>query len=159
MGLLHLMMIFAGFLGSKDPLKSFSSRKSSASAIRCVFSQTFRLRKHNKSELDPMMKFITDLRSDLEVVYVGQMCLSWEILHWQYEKALELWDSDPYGMHQYNEVAGEFQQFQVLLQRFIENEPFQGPRVENYVKNRCVMRNLLQVPVIRGEKILEHLKS
>lgn len=106
-----------------------------------------------------MMKFITDLRSDLEVVYVGQMCLSWEILHWQYEKALELWDSDPYGMHQYNEVAGEFQQFQVLLQRFIENEPFQGPRVENYVKNRCVMRNLLQVPVIRGEKILEHLKS
>ena len=97
-----------------------------------------------------MTKFVTELHSDLEVVYVGQMCLSWEILHWQYEKALELWESDPYGLV-YNEVAGEFQQFQVILQRFIENELFQGPRVENYVKNRCVMRNFLQVPVIRGE--------
>ena len=84
------------------------------------------------------------------MVYVGQLCLSWEFLQWEYEKALELWESDQYGLRRFNEVAGEFQQFEVLLQRFIENEPFQGPRVENYTKNRCVMRNLLQVPVIRG---------
>ncbi|KAG6719738.1 hypothetical protein I3842_03G022200 [Carya illinoinensis] len=146
-------MYAIGVLRSKDGRDhSFSSRKSSAPGITSLLSQTFRLSKHKKSELDPTMKFIRDLRCDLEVVYVGQLCLSWEILHWQYEKALELWDSDPYGLHPYNEVAGEFQQFQVLLQRFIENEPFQGPRVENYAKNRCVMRNLLQVPVIRGDK-------
>lgn len=83
------------------------------------------------------------------------MCLSWEFLHWQYEKALDLWNSDPHGIHRYNEVAGEFQQFQVLVQRFTEDQPFQGPRVQSYVKSRCVLRNLLQVPVIRGEnKIL-----
>ena len=100
-----------------------------------------------------MVKFVRELQGDLEMVYVGQLCLSWEFLQWQYEKAFEIWESDPHGFRQYNEVAGEFQQFQVLLQRFIENEPFQGPRVENYVKNRCVMRNLLQVPVIRGENL------
>jgi hypothetical protein len=142
---------FIGFLESKDPLKSFSSSKPSAPAITSILSQSFRLSKRKKSELDPMKKFIRDLHGDLEVVYVGQLCLSWEILYWQYEKALELYESDPCGLRPYNEVADEFQQFQVLLQRFIENEPFQGPRVENYVKNRCIMRNLLQVPVIRGE--------
>ncbi|GLT54880.1 hypothetical protein SLA2020_280420 [Shorea laevis] len=150
-------MYAAGFLESKDPLKSFSSGKSSSSpAITSVLSQSFRLSKHKKSELDPMKKFIRDLHSDLEVVYVGQLCLSWEILYWQYEKALELYESDPCGIRPYNEVAGEFQQFQVLLQRFIENEPFQGPRVENYVKNRCIMRNLLQVPVIRVANLKQH---
>lgn len=94
-----------------------------------------------------------ELKSDLETVYVGQLCLSWEFLSWQYEKALDIWESDPHGIRIYNEVAGEFQQFQVVLQRFIENEPFQGPRVQNYVKNRCVLRNLLQIPVIRGENL------
>ena len=98
-----------------------------------------------------MKMFIKELHSDLEMVYVGQLCLSWEILHWQYEKAVEIWESDPYDIRRYNEVAGEFQQFQVLMQRFIENEPFEGPRLQNYIKNRCVLRNLLQVPVIRGK--------
>ncbi|KAK6153009.1 hypothetical protein DH2020_012648 [Rehmannia glutinosa] len=68
-----------------------------------------------------------------------------------YDKALDLWNSDPDGIHRYNEVAGEFQQFQVLMQRFTEDEPFQGPRVQNYVKSRCVLRNLLQVPLIRED--------
>lgn len=139
-----------GFLQSKDPLQSVSSHKTSAQAITSLFSHNLRLGKRKKAESDPTKKFIRELHSDLEMVYVGQMCLSWEFLQWQYEKALELWESDPRGIRRYNEVAGEFQQFQVLMQRFIENEPFQGPRVQNYVKNRCVLRNLLQVPVIRG---------
>lgn len=100
-----------------------------------------------------MKKFIKELQGDLESVYVGQMCLSWEFLHWQYEKAWDLWDSDPRGRRRYNEVAGEFQQFQVLMHRFVEDELFQGPRVQNYVKSRCAVRNLLQVPVIRGENM------
>ncbi|XP_022845199.1 uncharacterized protein LOC111368185 [Olea europaea var. sylvestris] len=106
-----------------------------------------------------MKNFIKELQGDVEVVYVGQMCLSWEFLHWQYEKALDLWDSDPRGIHQYNEVAGEFQQFQVLMQRFIEDEPFQGPRVENYIKSRCVLRNLLQVPVIKVDSLKDKKKA
>jgi len=106
----------------------------------------------SSTEVDqPMMKkFSKELESDLELVYVGQMCLSWEFLRWQYGKALKLWDSDLRGIHRYNEVADKFQQFQVLLTRFLEDEPFQGPRIQHYVKTRCVLRNLLQVPVIRG---------
>ncbi|WCJ25727.1 hypothetical protein M5689_007591 [Euphorbia peplus] len=144
-------MYAIGFLQSKDPLKSinWSNKSSSGPALTSLLS----LGKRKKSIVDPTMNFINELHSDLEVVYVGQMCLSWEILHWQYEKALEIWDSDPYGTRRFNEVAGEFQQFQVLLQRFVENEPFEGPRIQYYVKNRCVLRNLLQVPVIREDNM------
>ncbi|KAF8399473.1 hypothetical protein HHK36_015339 [Tetracentron sinense] len=151
-------MYAMGFLQSKDPLQSISSRKSTIMAIKSHLSQNIWLFKRQKPKADPMMKFIRELQSDLEMVYVGQVCLSWEFLHWQYEEAQELEESDPHGVHQYNQVAGEFQQFQVLMQRFIENEPFQGPRVQNYVKNRCVIRNLLQVPVIK-EDCLKDIKK
>jgi len=86
------------------------------------------------------------------MVYVGQLSLSWEFLSWEYDKALQLWESDQHRFQSYSEVAEEFQQFQVLLLRFLENERFQGPRVEYYARNRCAMQNLLHVPVIRGEK-------
>lgn len=119
--------------------------------LKSMVSQNLWLFKHKKHGSNPIKKLINELQGDLEVVYVGQMCLSWEFLHWQYEKALDLWNSDQQGVHRYNEVAGDFQQFQVLVQRFTEDEPFQGPRVQSYVKTRCVLRNLLQVPVIRGE--------
>ncbi|KAL5805559.1 hypothetical protein ACOSQ4_028292 [Xanthoceras sorbifolium] len=152
-------MYAIGFLQSKDPLQSISSLKSSTPGMASLFSQNFLLSKRKKSESDPMEKFTRELNSDLEVVYVGQLCLSWEILHWEYEKSLELWESDPYGIRRYNEVAGEFQQFQVLMQRFIENEAFEGPRVHNYIKNRCVFRNLLQVPLIREDNLKDKKKA
>ncbi|KAM6550011.1 hypothetical protein CsatB_021687 [Cannabis sativa] len=142
-------MYALGFLQSKDPLHSLWSPKSS----------TFWRHKRKKPHSDQMVKFIRELQTDLEMVYVGHLCLSWEFLQWQYEKAFEIWEADPYVWRQYNEVANEFQQFQVLLHRFVENEPFQGPRVENYVKNRCVMKNLLQVPVIRDSKERKRARS
>lgn len=151
---LNVIAVFnfdAGFLQLKDPLRSTSKQKPSPPTLKSLVSQNLWLFKHKIHGSDPMKKFIMELQGDLEGVYVGQMCLSWEFLHWQYEKALDLWDSDPRGTRRYNEVAGEFQQFQVLIQRFIEDEPFQGPRVQNYVKTRCAVRNLLQVPIIRGE--------
>ncbi|KAJ9564035.1 hypothetical protein OSB04_000001, partial [Centaurea solstitialis] len=148
-------MYAIGVLQLKDPLQSASSSKSSVSEITTLLSRSFATPKGKKHENDPTVKFIKELQSDLEVVYVGQMCLSWEILHWQYEKALDIWESDPRGVRRFNEIAEEFQQFQVLMQRFIEDEPFQDPRIQNYVKSRCVFRNLLQVPVIRED----HLKS
>ncbi|OIT40450.1 PREDICTED: uncharacterized protein LOC109236786 isoform X2 [Nicotiana attenuata] len=137
-----------------DPFQHISSQKSSGPKLKSLISQNIRLLKHKRHDnIDPMVKFIKELQSDLEVIYVAQMCLSWEFLHWQYGKALSLWDSDPRGVRTYNEVAGEFQQFQVLLQRFIENEPFQGPRVQYYIKSRYDLRNLLQVPVIREDRM------
>ncbi|XP_010450771.1 PREDICTED: uncharacterized protein LOC104732873 isoform X2 [Camelina sativa] len=142
-----------GLLQSKNPQQATSAVGSSPSqsSFSSVFSVNIRLWKPKKSETEPMVQFIKDIQGELENVYVGHMCLSWEILHWQYEKAIELLESDVYGSRRYNEVAGEFQQFQVLLQRFLENEPFEEPRVQHYIKRRCVLRNLLQVPVIRED--------
>lgn len=148
-----MIIVLEGLLQSKNTQQATSAVGSSASqsSFSSVFSVNIRLWKPKKSETEPMVQFIKEINGELENVYVGHMCLSWEILHWQYEKAIELLESDVYGSRRYNEVAGEFQQFQVLLQRFLENEPFEEPRVQHYIKKRCVFRNLLQVPVIRGK--------
>ncbi|KAK4490707.1 hypothetical protein RD792_001406, partial [Penstemon davidsonii] len=152
-------MYAMGFLQLKNPLTSMSNQKPEPPTLKSIVSQNLFLSKHKVHGSDPMKKLIKELEGDLEVVYVGHMCLSWEFLYWQHEKALDLWDSDPRGILRYNEVAGEFQQFQVLMQRFIEDEPFQGPRVPNYVKSRCVLRNLLQVPVIRDDNLKDRRKA
>lgn len=128
----------AGLLQLKDP------------KAKPATSQNLWLRKAQKKSSDPLTTLVKEVKRELEVVYVGQVCLSWEILCWQHKKALELRQYDTQWSRQYNVVAGEFQLFQVLMQRFIENEPFQGPRLQNYVRNRCVIRNLLQVPAIKG---------
>ncbi|KAL5179051.1 hypothetical protein HKD37_01G000442 [Glycine soja] len=142
-----------GLLQLKDPLKLISFPKSAIQGAKPVISQNLWPRKASKNSSDPLVKLVHELQRDLELVYVGQVCLSWEILCWQHKKALELQQYDSQGSHshRYNHVAGEFQLFQVLVQRFIENEPFQGPRLQNYVKNRCVIRNLLQVPGIKDD--------
>ncbi|KAL5722762.1 hypothetical protein ACHQM5_006238 [Ranunculus cassubicifolius] len=142
-------MYAIGFLQMKDPLQSISLQKSSGPTLTSVLSQNFLLPKTRKPVADSSEVFLKELQNGLELVYVGQMCLSWEFLNWQYGKAKELLASDPYEIRPYNNVAGEFQQFQVLMQRFMENERFQGPRVHFYIKSRCVLRNLLQVPVIK----------
>lgn len=146
-------MYAMGLLQLKVPLQSTANKKPSVPTLKSLVSQNLWQSKHKIHGSDPMKKFVDELEGDVEVVYVGQMCASWEMLYWQYEKALDLWDSDPSGINRYNEVRGEFQQFQVLMQRFTEDEPFQGPRVQNYAKTRCVLRNLLQVPVIRVDNM------
>ncbi|RDX99290.1 hypothetical protein CR513_17674, partial [Mucuna pruriens] len=152
--ILNYQKLFAiGALKSKDLMLTFSSNENSSPAITSFFPRIFHHSRRKKSESDPLKKFMREFYSDLEMAYVGQLCLSWEFLQWEYEKALQLWESDHYRLHSYNEVAGEFQQFQVLLLRFIENEPFQGPRVEYYARNRCAMQNLLQVPLIREPQL------
>ncbi|KAK6129246.1 hypothetical protein DH2020_036955 [Rehmannia glutinosa] len=98
-------MYAMGFLQLKDPLQSISKQKPSPPTLKSLVSQNLWLFKHKIHGSDPMKKFIQELQGDLEAVYVGQMCLSWEFLHWQYDKALDLWDSDPRGIRRYNEVA------------------------------------------------------
>ncbi|KAM7252489.1 hypothetical protein ACFE04_024372 [Oxalis oulophora] len=140
---LNMQTIHAtGFTQQKISRQSSSGRKSSIPSLISVC-------KPRRPEAIEPMKCSAVLKNDFEMVYVGQLCLSWEILHWQYQKALELRECDPDGNFHYNQVAGEFQLFQVLLQRFLENEPFQGqPRIENYARSHSVLRSLLQVPVI-----------
>ncbi|XP_034688101.1 uncharacterized protein LOC117916256 [Vitis riparia] len=139
------------FLQLKDPVQLNSNKTPSASALKSLLSQkTAKLRRLQDGRT---LNLIRELKNDLEMIYVGQLCLSWEILQWQYGKALELQEYDPDGFRQYSEVTSEFQQFQVLVQRFIENEPFQGPRVQCYVKNRYLIHKLLQVPAIKDDCI------
>lgn len=146
------LCLFVGLFQLKEPGQSMKTPKSSVPAIKSLLAQNLWPCKPRRRGAGPAFKFIDDLHKDFELVYVGQLCLSWEILHWQYKKALELREFDSQGLHQYNQVAGEFQLFQVLLQRFLENEPFQGcTRVLNFVNNRCAHCNFLQVPVIKGK--------
>lgn len=101
---------------------------------------------------------------ELEAAYVAQICLTWEALNWNYKyfhqlRALRR-DSD-IGCPAY--VAQQFQQFQVLLQRYIENEPFEnGRRPVVYARMRSLAPKLLQVPEYRDsddEKKDEYLGS
>ncbi|XP_068643889.1 uncharacterized protein [Aristolochia californica] len=154
--ILNYQNIYAiGFLGLKDPLQSrLLTTKTSVPTLTSL------LPRRRKVQDDPPTKLIKDLQSDLETVYVGQTCLSWELLQWQHGKACASADpNDTTRTRSYNEVAGEFQQFQVVLLRFLENEKFEGPRVQNYVKSRCVLRNLLQVPTIRGDSFKDRREN
>ncbi|KAK6148656.1 hypothetical protein DH2020_019568 [Rehmannia glutinosa] len=92
---------------------------------------------------------------ELESAYVAQICLTWEALNWNYKYFQRLRASrrefDP-GCPAY--VAQQFQQFQVLLQRYVENEPYEnGRRPEIYARMRSLAPKLLQVPEYRGTRI------
>ncbi|GAV85428.1 DUF1666 domain-containing protein, partial [Cephalotus follicularis] len=91
---------------------------------------------------------------ELEGAYVAQICLTWEALNWNYmnfeRKRASRRDFDPgYPAG----VAQKFQQFQVLLQRYIENEPYeQGRRPEVYARMRLLAPKLLLVPEYRDSE-------
>ncbi|EYU45437.1 hypothetical protein ABFS82_09G050900 [Erythranthe guttata] len=92
---------------------------------------------------------------ELESAYVAQICLTWEALNWNYNyfqrlRASRAQESDP-GCPAY--VAQQFQQFQVLLQRYVENEPYEhGRRPEIYARMRSLAPKLLQVPEYRDSE-------
>ncbi|KAL6655588.1 hypothetical protein ACP70R_006414 [Stipagrostis hirtigluma subsp. patula] len=156
--LCYQKMYAIDFLQLRGPQQPTHSLKSLSPTVASILSHNFRSSRRRSPE-DPSERFLKELRYDLETVYVGQMCLSWEFLRWQYEQARDLPESDPYHSHQYNQVAGEFQQFQVVVQRFVEDESFKGPRLPNYINNRCVLRNLLQVPVIKEDSLKDRMED
>lgn len=89
---------------------------------------------------------------ELEAAYVAQICLTWEALSWNYKncrsKHSSLRDLDT-GCPA--TIAQQFQQFQVLLQRYIENEPYEhGRRPEIFARMRLLAPNLLLVPEYQG---------
>ncbi|XP_074564169.1 uncharacterized protein LOC141820699 [Curcuma longa] len=90
---------------------------------------------------------------ELECVYVAQVCLAWEALSWNYnyfrQKNSKGSESDQKSCCT-AWIAEQFQQFQVLLQRFIENEPYErGRRPEVFARTRIFSPKLLQVPEFR----------
>uniref|UniRef100_A0A803P7Z2 Uncharacterized protein n=1 Tax=Cannabis sativa TaxID=3483 RepID=A0A803P7Z2_CANSA len=102
---------------------------------------------------------------ELEAAYVAQICLTWEALNWNYKKFQEkrrmkginnerrnmnINSDDEYDIGCPGQIAQQFQQFQVLLQRYIENEPYEnGRRPEIYARMRLLAPKLLQVPEYR----------
>ncbi|KAM0841318.1 hypothetical protein ACQ4PT_059087 [Festuca glaucescens] len=103
---------------------------------------------------------LRDPYPELERVYVAQICLTWEALNWNYTS---FWRHNGGGgggpMTKLEDrcwparVAQEFQQFQVLLYRFIENEPFEyGRRPEIYARMKNSSPKLLLVPEFREEE-------
>ncbi|GLT48906.1 hypothetical protein SLA2020_224960 [Shorea laevis] len=92
---------------------------------------------------------------ELEAAYVAQICLTWEALNWNYKnfeqkrtargKGFDI--GCPAG------IAQQFQQFLVLLQRYVENEPYeQGRRPEIYARMRLLAPKLLLVPEYRDSE-------
>ncbi|TKY44713.1 structural constituent of ribosome [Spatholobus suberectus] len=88
----------------------------------------------------------------LEAAYVAQICLTWEALNWNYKnfqskRASRGRDVDVCCPAT---IAQRFQQFQVLLQRYVENEPYEhGRRPEIYARVRHLAPKLLLVPEYR----------
>ncbi|KAI4330049.1 hypothetical protein MLD38_028361 [Melastoma candidum] len=96
---------------------------------------------------------------DLETAYIAQSCLTWEALHSQYTQLRQKTSIQP-GRTCYNHSAQQFEHFHVLLQRFIENEPFEdGLRPETYARARKLLPKLLQVPLVRGSEQIETEKE
>lgn len=103
-----------------------------------------------------------DPYQDIETAYVAQICLTWEALHYQYTQLSQKITCQPDNPTSYIHSAQQFQQFQVLLQRFIENEPFEeGLRAEIYARSRNTLPKLLQVPNIKGsdKKVMDEEES
>ncbi|KAL3825003.1 hypothetical protein ACJIZ3_021032 [Penstemon smallii] len=125
-----------------------SASKKLASPLRCLSLKKF---EEPDDEVEQLQQPVNDPYHDLETAYVAQVCLTWEALHCQYTQFCQKIACPPETPTSYNHSAQQFQQFQVLLQRFIENEPFErGSRPEIYARTRKSLPNLLQVPKIQA---------
>ncbi|KAG8380277.1 hypothetical protein BUALT_Bualt07G0176600 [Buddleja alternifolia] len=123
-----------------------SASKKLASPLRCLSLKRFEA---PEEEIEHLQQPVNDPYHDLETAYVAQVCLSWEALHCQYTQLTQKISCQPETPTSYNHSAQQFQQFEVLLQRFIENEPFElGSRPEIYARTRKSLPKLLQIPKI-----------
>ncbi|KAI3880905.1 hypothetical protein MKX03_032730 [Papaver bracteatum] len=123
-------------------LQSKSLRSASEGLVSTFRSLSFKKKEEHPQEND-------DPYQDLETAYVTYIFLTWEALHCQYTQLSQKILSNPENPTCYSCVAQLFQQFQVLLQRFVENEPFeQGLRPEIYARTRSYFTKMLQVPSI-----------
>lgn len=128
-----------------------SASKKLPSPFRCLSLKRFDVPEDEDMEQHLQQQTGIDPFQDLETAYVAHLCLTWEALHCQYTQLSHLISCQPETLTCYNHTAQQFQQFLVLLQRYIENEPFeQGSRSELYARARNAMPKLLQAPKIQG---------
>ncbi|KEH27032.1 DUF1666 family protein [Medicago truncatula] len=94
---------------------------------------------------------------ELEGAYVAQICLTWEALNWNY-KNFQTKRASNVDVGCPATIAQQFQQFQVLLQRYVENEPYEfGRRPEIYARMRHMAPKLLLVPEYRDDDQKENI--
>ncbi|KAG8087908.1 hypothetical protein GUJ93_ZPchr0010g9214 [Zizania palustris] len=139
----------------KDPGSFNISKKSPRSASKLA-STLRNLSFKRRDELQEDYEHLQQQQSEddpyqtLETAYVGHVSLSWEVLHCMYVHLSVILAGQPDNPTSYSRAAQAFQQFQVLLQRFVENEPFeQGSRIEIYARSRSSLSKLLQVPTFQ----------
>lgn len=132
-----------------------SASKKLSSPLACLSLRKF---EPPEEETEHLQQPVNDPFQDLETAYVAQVCLTWEALHCQYTQLSQKISSQPHSPTSYNQSAQQFQQFQVLVQRFIENEPFEhGSRPEIFARTRKSLPKLLQVPKIQGSHLITRL--
>ncbi|KAI5420025.1 hypothetical protein KIW84_043992 [Lathyrus oleraceus] len=144
----------------KDPLLM---QKSTIRHIKpLVIPQTLGSLKAKKNIFDPLLKLVNDLHWDLELVYVGKNCLSWEILCWEHVKMKHC---DAQLPHRYDLVASEFQLFQVLIQSLLEDNLFEKDSIKddkriNWGEEDAIAReNLDEIIKESMQKFLEFVKT
>ncbi|XP_031104828.1 uncharacterized protein LOC116009827 isoform X1 [Ipomoea triloba] len=146
-------MLFLDRISVQKLHETESLRSSLQSCPRSISERIACKLTRNKTSSD--FRHINNPYHELEAAYVAQICLTWEALNWNYNYFQRLRASfggrvtgDDHGCP--STVAQQFQQFQVLLQRYIENEPYEhGRRPEIYARMRSLAPKLLQVPEYR----------
>lgn len=134
-----------------------SASKKLSSPFRCLSLKKI---EEPNDETEHLQEPEIDPYHDIETSYVAQVSLSWEALHCQYTQLNQLISCQPENPTSYNHSAQQFQQFQVLLQRFIENEPFEeGLRPEIYARTQRLLPKLLRVPNIQGKVLVTNPRT
>ncbi|WVZ92151.1 hypothetical protein U9M48_038238 [Paspalum notatum var. saurae] len=152
------MLVFHKMIAQlmKDPESLSMSKKSPRSASKLAStlrSLSFKRRDELQEDCEQLKQQQNeeDPYQTLETAYVAHVSLSWEALHCTYVHLSLIVAAQPDNPTTYSCAAQAFQQFQVLLQRFVENEPFEhGTRVEIYARSRSMLSKLLQVPTFQA---------
>ena len=98
----------------------------------------------------PYYNLLRTMENSLEMVYVGQTCLSWEALHRQHVRAKALRFSDDGDGIPCEPTVKKFAVFGDILARYQENEEAESSRLWCYSRCRLSTPKPLQVPEISG---------
>ncbi|KAL9152454.1 hypothetical protein ABFS82_11G123900 [Erythranthe guttata] len=90
-------------------------------------------------------RLLRSLECDFELIYVAQLCLFWEGLNHQYLKLLGNCEIKLF----HHSVAGKFQELQILLERYVENQKLESQNSSN-TNRRLSFQCLLLVPDVTG---------
>ncbi|XP_011085860.1 uncharacterized protein LOC105167737 [Sesamum indicum] len=95
-------------------------------------------------------RVLRSLECDFELINVAQSCLTWDALYHQHQKveALTLFSDKNRLFH--HSILGQFQDLQILLERFVEVHNSERQRYSNYTHQRLHFQSLLRVPDVTG---------